>query len=102
MTFAFYAPGFKGAVPASDEDTELGEQIAYWINLPNGEVISTEPLAEKDEYGNTTQPLMEQANGDGVVSVYWTSPNDLLPGSYSLVAQGLDSDHAVLTRFAIE
>jgi hypothetical protein len=57
VTFTFYAPGFKGAVPAADEDTNEGERIAYWINLPNGEVIATEPLAEKVIYGKTARPV---------------------------------------------
>jgi hypothetical protein len=99
--FTFYAPGFKGAVPAADEDENLGEQIAYWINTPDGKVIATEPLSEKDEYGNTTRPLLTWANGHGEVMVRWHSPTAVLPGAYTMVLHGRSSDIETVIPFAL-
>jgi hypothetical protein len=94
--FVFHATGFR---VSSHVD---GEQVAYWINTPNGKVISTEPLAETDKNGNTTSPMLAWADSDGNVAIFWSAPADAQLGSYSLVIHGLVGQHEVRIPFNIK
>jgi hypothetical protein len=95
--FIFEATGLLKAPKGGD-----GERVSYWINTPSGAVISTEPRHDTDDYGNDTKPLVAQANKDGVVRIFWTSPANLAPGKYSLVVHGLTSQRQVLIPFTIK
>ncbi len=94
--FVFHATGFRGSANID------GEQVSFWINTPDGKIISTEPLIETSPTGNTTKPLVAWANSDGVVKMFWTAPDNALPGNYSLVAHGLVSQHEVLIAFRVQ
>lgn len=67
--FAFMATGF-------DDD----EYVGVWVNTPAGEPMEIEP---EELYG---------ANGDGRADWYWTSPDDAMPGTWQMIARGVDSD----------
>lgn len=101
VRFTFVAPGFIGAVPDEDADENTGEQIAYWINLPDGRVISTERHEGKGADDDTMRPMIARANGYGEVTIRWTSPGDAMAGPYSLVMHGLDSDFEVVLPFTM-
>lgn len=89
-TFRFVATGFGE------------EKVAYWINTPSGEVISTETRGKREnEKKASSRPLQEQANDDGQVTLFWTAPAGLAPGNYSLVIHGLDSQHEVKLFFTV-
>lgn len=92
---AFVATGFQGSSQDADDQNSRGERAAYWINAPDGSVISVETLEQRDGEGHTTRPLVATANADGQVSFSWTAPKSLAPGTYSLVLHGLDSQHEV-------
>ncbi|MEI7768978.1 MAG: hypothetical protein WCI67_03265 [Chloroflexales bacterium] len=94
--FIFHATGFVGSTVVD------GEHVSYWINTPDGKVISTEPLNSPNKIGGTTRPLQAQAGTDGVVKIFWTATAGLNPGSYSLVVHGLVSQHEVLIPFTIQ
>ena len=99
VRFTFVAPGFIGAVPDEDADKNTGEQISYWINLPNGTVISAEKHVGKGNEDDRMVPMLARANGYGEVTIRWTSPNDAMAGPYSLVMHGLDSNFEVVLPF---
>lgn len=98
---AFVATGFQGSAQDAGEANSRGEQAAYWINAPDGSVISVETLTERDSEGHTTRPLITTANTDGRVAFTWTAPKNLAPGAYSLVLQGLASQHMAQIGFVI-
>jgi hypothetical protein len=77
------------------------EQASYWINTPNGTIISTEPLESPDRNGNTTTPLLTWADGNGNITINWTVPNNALPGHYSMVIHGIASNHQDVIPFTI-
>lgn len=88
--FTFNATGFRG-----------NEPIAYWINTPDGKVISTDPLETPDQFGKTTKPLVTESDADGNVIIYWTAPSNALVGSYSLVVQGLETSRQSVVSFKL-
>ncbi|MEI6777815.1 MAG: hypothetical protein WCK70_13025 [Chloroflexales bacterium] len=94
--FVFHATGFRGSANID------GEQVSFWINTPDGKIISTEPLIETSPTGNTTKPLVAQANSDGIVKMFWSAPADALPGNYSLVAHGIVSQREVVIAFRVQ
>jgi 5-hydroxyisourate hydrolase-like protein (transthyretin family) len=98
---AFVATGFQGSSQDADEQNSRGEQAAYWINAPDGSVISVETLTQRDGEGHATRPLIATANTDGRVSLSWTAPKSLAPGAYSLVIHGLASQHEARIGFTI-
>jgi hypothetical protein len=99
--FLFTASGFRGATPADDAKQDPGERLAYWVNTPLGEVIATEPRSGTSDYGNSTKPLLGQANGFGDAAIRWAAPTDAVPGAYSMVIHGLKSDTEVVIPFAL-
>lgn len=97
----FVATGFQGAAQDEDKTDSPGEQAAYWINTPDGSVISVETFTEANSDGHTSRPLIATANADGRITFDWTAPKSLVPGAYSLVLQGLDSQHMAQISFMI-
>jgi hypothetical protein len=97
----FVATGFQGSSQGDDEANSRGERAAYWINTPDGSVISVETLAKRDSEGHATRPLIATANTDGRIALIWTAPKTLMPGAYSLVIHGLASQHEVKLFFTI-
>jgi hypothetical protein len=95
VRFTFRAPGFLGATPIEDAKDNMGEEIAYWINLPNGTIISTR------EIDDAQRALKARANGYGEVTIVWSAPGDAIPGPYSLVMHGLQSDKEVAIPFGV-
>jgi hypothetical protein len=65
--FHFSAAGF-----------DAGSDVAYWITMPNGEVI-----------GDSEDFLLVAAS-DGAIAWTWTAPTDATPGVWSMVAQQID------------
>lgn len=101
VRFTFTASGFRGATPSEDAKDNRGEQLAYWINTPDGKVIATEPRAHESDYGSSTRPMLAWANGYGDITLRWTSPDSAVPGPYSMVIHGLKSDVEVVIPFAM-
>lgn len=101
VRFTFVAPGFIGAVPDEDAGENSGEQIAYWLNLPDGTVISAERHEGKGAEDDTMRPMLARANGYGEVTVRWSSPDTAMVGRYSLVMRGLESDFEVVLPFTM-
>ncbi|MBX0328332.1 hypothetical protein K2Z83_11660 [Oscillochloris sp. ZM17-4] len=95
--FVVHATGFQGATKG-----DTGEQVSFWINTPDGSIISTKPLSSADSAGNTTTPLLAQAGADGIVKIFWDAPASAMPGSYTMVIHGLDSQHEVVVPFSIK
>lgn len=93
--FYFAATGFAGG----DTKREPGERIAYWINTPDGQVIST--VAEKDDDELAPRPLVDRARHDGTVRLVWIPPVDALAGDYTLVMHGLDTQFEVILPFTV-
>lgn len=93
--FYFSAVGFKGG-PTKDD---AGEHIAYWVNTPDGRVIST--VADKGEDEQAPRPLTDRARHDGTVRLVWTSPANAPAGNYTLVMHGLDTQTEVVLPFTI-
>lgn len=75
-TFDFFATGF---------DSE--ENVGYWLNAPDGSVVSTE-----SEVG---------ANDDGRADWSWTAPSDAQLGVWQMVARGIDSGREQVITFEI-
>lgn len=101
VRFIFTAPGFKGAGLKDDAKNSPGERISYWVNLPNGQIISTERHEGKGADDDTIKPLEVRADGYGDVTIRWTAPDNALPGPYSLVMHGQDSNNQVAIPFTI-
>lgn len=76
--FAFVAFGF-----------EADEQIGVWANTPAGEAMAIE--AEE----------LNRADGDGRADWFWTAPDNAQPGTWQLVARGLDSEAQRVISFEI-
>jgi hypothetical protein len=66
--FAFFATGF-----------DSNERVGFWINAPNGEIIS-----DSDDYETS-------ANSDGRADWRWESSNGATRGFYTMVARGTES-----------
>jgi hypothetical protein len=75
--FDFYAEGFE------DE-----ERVGYWINAPDGSIISS------DGY-------WADANDDGRADWDWRAPANAMSGFYSMVARGESSFVEVVIPFQI-
>jgi hypothetical protein len=76
--FAFVAFGFNA-----------NERIGVWVNTPGGEAIAI------------TVERLNQADGDGRADWYWTAPADAQPGTWQLIARGLDSKVERVISFEI-
>jgi hypothetical protein len=76
--FAFAATGFDSK-----------EKVSYWITGPDGLV--------KDAYEHAIRP-----NADGRVDFTWKSPEDAMPGTWVLTAQGVRSGTARAMPFTIQ
>jgi hypothetical protein len=101
VRFVFTAPGFQGAGLKDNADNSLGERISYWINLPNGQIISTEIQKGSGADDDAVKPLMTRANGKGEATIYWTAPEDAIAGPYSLVMRGTTSDKEIKLPFTV-
>ncbi|NJP06214.1 MAG: hypothetical protein HC837_11620 [Chloroflexaceae bacterium] len=76
--FAFYATGF-----GNEED------ISVWLNTPAGQVIAAD---------DTNVSKLNESVPGGRADWYWTSPPDAMPGTWSVVAHGQESnvEHVIL------
>lgn len=101
VRFVFTAPGFRGAGLKDDQKTSLGEEIAYWINLPDGKVIATQLQKGKGNESDKQVPMVTRANGYGEVTIRWDAPNAAMTGPYSMVMRGVDSKVEVVVPFTI-
>lgn len=110
-TFTFVATGFKGSSSTvtnpteRQKDAEHGEVVTYWVNLPDGSVISSAPTdgAAQGKSGdkNKTSAFTARADRTGQVELAWMAPASAMPGSYSLVIYGLDSQYQVVIPFSV-
>lgn len=101
VRFTFMAPGFKGMVPDEDAKNGTGERVSYWINLPDGRILSSEMIAGKGDEADKEQPFQAQANGYGEVTIRWTAPDNAVIGRYTMVMRGLSSDLEVRLPFTV-
>jgi hypothetical protein len=89
----FTAAGFHGASLNDRRDANAkGEAVSYWINVPDGTIISTELRNKANDYGHTTKPLLAQAGHNGDVKITWTAPLSAPAGNYTMVIHGHDSN----------
>jgi hypothetical protein len=90
---AFAATGFHGASLNDRHDSRAkGERVSYWVNVPDGTIISTESRNKANDYGHTTKPLLAQAGHNGDVKITWTAPLSAPAGNYTMVIHGHDSN----------
>ncbi|GIW00619.1 hypothetical protein [Roseiflexus sp.] len=78
--FDFLADGFQS-----------GERIDIWVNAPDGRALPARPDSE----------LQRRVARDGRAAWSWTSPNDIQPGMWSLVARGQRSGAVRVGLFTI-
>lgn len=69
-TFDFYSFGF-----------DAKERVGFWLNAPDGSI-------ESDDKAYVTT-----ANGEGRADWSWSAPEDAMPGLWTLVARGVDSEY---------
>jgi hypothetical protein len=76
-TFAFYATGFDG-----------NEQVGYWFNAPDGSTYSDDSDYKVYAY-------------QGRADWEWKAPEDAMPGFWTAVARGVDSDVEQVIHFEV-
>jgi len=97
--FTFALGGFIGDVDdGKDDQTNNAEDVSFWINLPNGQVIPAKRVGvDKDD----SRSSVVQASRAGAVQLTWQAPANALPGTYTLVAHGNQSDREQVIAFEI-
>lgn len=64
------------------------EQVGTWVNAPGGRVIEG--------------PRGLRATEDGFLSWEWTAPDDVVAGSYEMIAEGFDTKVLLRINFTID
>jgi hypothetical protein len=83
---------------------EADEPIGFWINVPDGTSIPEDSLGQTNSYiDGTVIPLDAMASADDQGAFTYTLDTSGLPGgTYSLVAQGLNSDIVGVLSFTVK
>jgi hypothetical protein len=69
-TFEFYSYGFAA-----------GERVGFWANAPDGTIDSNDAL------------YVVYANDEGRADWSWSAPEGAMPGLWTLVARGAESEY---------
>jgi hypothetical protein len=98
-SFRFVVNGFLGDPKDGDDDkSNNAEKVTFWINTPDGQTIKAlRAGADKDD----DQASVEQASRSGQVELTWDAPANAIPGTYTLVAHGLESEREQVVTFTI-
>jgi len=98
-SFTFDLYGFKGDVDdGKDDQTNNAELVSFWINQPNGTVIrAVRAGVDKDDENAS----VVRASRAGKATLTWKVPANALPGTYTLVAFGNDSERQQVVAFEI-
>src|SRR5215213_7363027 len=98
-SFHFVINGFLGDPKDGDEDkSNNAEKVAFWINTPDGQTIKAiRAGADKDDH----EASVDRASRSGQVELTWQAPANAAPGTYTLVAHGLESDREQVVAFQI-
>jgi hypothetical protein len=99
-TFTISASGFKADDDGNDDGNDA-EEVAYWINTPDGRVIDRDGNANDDD-DDDDRPLRRRANRDGSLTVEWTAPAEAQAGRYTLVLYGRASGLELVVAFEIQ
>jgi hypothetical protein len=97
--FSFVINGFKGDPKDGDEDkSNNAELVSFWINTPDGKTIKAiRAGADEDD----SDASVERASRSGQVELTWQAPAGAIPGTYTLVAHGIESQREQVIAFAI-
>ena len=96
-SFRFVIKGFLGDPKDDDDDkSNDAEEVSFWINTPDGQTIKAIRAGadEDDDDAN-----VEQASRSGQVELTWDAPANAIPGTYTLVAHGLESEREQVVAF---
>jgi len=98
-SFRFVINGFLGDPKDGDEDkSNNAEKVAFWINTPDGQTIKAiRAGADEDDY----EAAVDRASRSGQVELTWQAPANATPGTYTLVAHGLESEREQVVAFEI-
>lgn len=97
--FTFDLYGFIGDVDdGKDDRTNNAEEVSFWINQPNGQVIrAVRAGVDKDD----DKASVVRASRAGKATLTWLAPANALPGTYTLVAFGNESERQQVVAFEI-
>jgi hypothetical protein len=99
-SFSFALYGFKGDVDDGEDDqTNNAEEVSFWINLPNGQVI---PAVRAGVDADDDNASVVRASRAGKVELTWQAPANAPLGTYTLVAHGNESDREQVVAFEIQ
>jgi hypothetical protein len=98
-SFRFVINGFLGDPKDGDEDkSNNAEKVAFWINTPDGQTIKAiRAGADEDDF----EASVDRASRSGQVELTWQAPANATPGTYTLVAHGLESEREQVIAFEI-
>jgi hypothetical protein len=98
-SFTFDLYGFKGDVDdGKDDQANNAELVSFWINQPNGTVIkAVRAGVDKDD----DRASVVRASRAGKATLTWKAPANAVPGTYTLVAFGNESERQQVVAFEI-
>jgi len=101
-SFHFVINGFNGDPKDSDNDTTNdAEKVTFWINTPDGQTIRAIRMGVDKDKRDAPEATVARANRAGTVDWTWQAPANTAPGTYTLVAHGLQSEREQVIAFQI-
>jgi hypothetical protein len=101
--FHFVITGFNGDLDDGDNDkSNDAEKVAFWINTPDGQTIRAIRAGIDKDDKDAPKATVAQANRAGTVEWAWQAPANAAPGTYTLVAHGLQSEREQVIAFQIQ
>lgn len=98
-SFSFVVNGFLGDPKDGDDDkSNNAEKVSFWINTPDGQTIKA-IRAGADE--DKSEASVVKASRSGQAELTWEAPANAAPGTYTLVAHGLESQREQVIAFEI-
>jgi hypothetical protein len=101
-SFTFVVNGFKGDVDDGDkDDSNDAEKVSFWINTPDGQTIRAIRAGTDEDDKDKEKATVARASRAGTVEWTWQAPTGATPGTYTLVAHGLESEREQVIAFEI-
>jgi len=101
-SFHFVVNGFNGDLDDGDNDkSNDAEKVAFWINTPDGQTIRAIRASIDKDNRDKPEATVARANRAGTVEWTWQAPANATPGTYTLVAHGLQSEREQVIAFEI-